>query len=97
MSKSELANIDSIILACTHYPLIKQEIAEYYKGKVEILDSAEIVAKHIAKQLGENKLIKTKLEAKHQFFVSDYTESFEKSAKHFFHEQVELKEVRLFG
>ena len=47
LSNKSLANIDSLILACTHYPLIYNEINNFYGGKVQLIDSADIVADFI--------------------------------------------------
>lgn len=90
-----LNNIDHLILACTHYPLIQNEINEYYKGKVNVIDSAKIVAHHIAESLMEENLLKETIDTEHHFYVSDYTKSFEKSARFFFKEEVKLEEVNL--
>src|ERR1700741_119263 len=38
LSDPILDGIESLILACTHYPLIRKEISSFYKDKVEILD-----------------------------------------------------------
>ena len=81
LSNKKLADIDHLILACTHYPLIHQEIKDYYKGKVTVIDSANIVAEHIAKQLETNNLLNNHAKTKHHFYVSNYTKSFEESAK----------------
>ena len=96
LSKKKLANIDHLILACTHYPLIQQEIKDYYKGSVNVIDSANIVAKYIAKQLKEDNLLNNGKLTEHRFYVSNYTQSFEKSAKLFFKENIKLEEVSLF-
>ena len=93
LSNKKLANIDHLILACTHYPLIHQEIKDYYNGKVTVIDSANIVAKYIAKQLEEDNLLNTRELTGHHFYVSNYTESFEKSARFFFQEEIQLKEI----
>ena len=93
LSNKKLANIDHLILACTHYPLIHQEIKDYYNGKVTVIDSANIVAKYIAKQLEEDDLLNTSELTEHHFYVSNYTESFEKSARFFFQEEIQLKEI----
>ena len=91
LSSPKLKNIDSLILACTHYPLIQAEIEEFYHEKVTIINSAAIVAQSVQKKLAELNLL-SKVEAKkHQFFVSDYTSSFEKSTKLFFGEKIHLK------
>lgn len=83
LSSPKLKKIDSLILACTHYPLIRPEIDSFYKGKVDIINTAEIVAGHVKNRLYELDLLNTEGGAKHQFYVSDYTASFENSTKLF--------------
>ncbi|MES3019633.1 MAG: glutamate racemase [Bacteroidota bacterium] len=90
LSSSKLKKIDSLILACTHYPLIKSEISSFYKGKVHIVNTAEIVAQHVKDRLSELKLLNDQPAKKHQFFVSDYTPSFAKSTRLFFGEKINL-------
>lgn len=90
LSSSKLKKIDSLILACTHYPLIKSEISSFYKGKVNIINTAEIVARHVKDRLAELKLLNDQPAKKHQFFVSDYTPSFAKSTSLFFGEKINL-------
>jgi glutamate racemase len=90
LSSPKLKKIDSLILACTHYPLIKQEITSFYGGKVEIINTAEIVAEYVKKRLTELKLLNNGPPKKHQFYVSDYTPSFAKSTRLFFGEKINL-------
>ena len=97
LSNKKLANIDHLILACTHYPLIHQEIKDYYKGKVTVIDSANIVAEYIAKQLKADNLLNDSAKTEHHFYVSNYTKSFEESAKFFFREDLKLEEVNLWA
>jgi glutamate racemase len=97
LSNPHLAHIEAIILACTHYPLIINEISSFYKGKVKIINSAEIVSKAVSDFLDAKKLAnKQKKESKHRFYVSDYTESFEEAAKIFFGGKIRLKEKNLW-
>lgn len=42
----DIKNIDSIILGCTHYPIIKKEIKEIYKD-IDLIDMGEVLAKKI--------------------------------------------------
>ena len=91
LSSSKLKKINSLILACTHYPLIKEEISAFYKGTVNIINTAEIVALHVKDRLSELKLLNVGPAKKHQFFVSDYTPSFEKSTRLFFGEKINLR------
>lgn len=90
-----LEGIDSLILACTHYPLIKNEIDEFYRQKISVLDSSEEVAESLRKYLVESNLL-NKAKPLHKFLVSDYTESFEASTKLFFGEVVHLEKHRLW-
>ena len=93
-----LKEIEGLILACTHYPLIKSEISEYYNGKVTILDSSEVVAQALQKYLEETNLLNPGHDKpKHQFMVSDYTASFEASTRLFFHEHVGLEKHPLWN
>jgi len=95
LERKELIDIDHLILGCTHYPLIEEEIKQYYKGKVELINSARIVSKHVKNALMEVNLLNddSHTTAKHQFHLSDYTSSFEQSAQHFFGEKISLLET----
>lgn len=97
LTDPELQSIDALILACTHYPLIKKEIGNFYKGALPILDSSEIVATALKQYLQEKGLLNDLPNPFHHFLVSDYTESFEASARLFFHEAVHLEKHQLWG
>ena len=96
LSKKSLANIKALILACTHYPLIKPEIESYYQNRVSIIDSAEIVAEDVKKKLIGKTAAPSKRRLKHRFYVSDFTGSFEKSTKIFFQNKPHLDEARIW-
>ena len=87
-----LEGIDKLILACTHYPLIHEVIRDFYPQEIDIIDSASQVALHIKDVLTDKQLLAHQSQ-KHRFYVSDYTLSFEKSAKFFFGEDIHLEEV----
>jgi len=91
-----LSQIDALILACTHYPLIRKEIEDFYQGKIQILDSAEVVAKALKDYLQEENLLKT-TSPTHSFMVSDYTDSFEAATRIFFREVVHLEKHPLWS
>ena len=97
LADPELRDIEALILACTHYPLIKREISEYYGQNMTILDSSEIVAQALKTYLSKERLFNTPNTANHQFLVSDFTESFESSARMFFHESVKLEKHSLWN
>ena len=91
-----LNGIEALILACTHYPLIKKEISQFYNGHMKILDSSEVVAEALQKHLAEKELLNTQQRTDDHFLVSDYTESFEQSARLFFHQSVQLEKHPLW-
>lgn len=96
LSDTSLNGIEALILGCTHYPLIKKQIAAYYNNTVSILDTSEIVANSLRAILDQHYLINEKGEGKRQFYVSDYTLSFEKSTNIFFGQQIQLDHYPLW-
>lgn len=94
---SGITQIDALVLGCTHYPLIKDELANFYSNDVDILDSSIITAEYLKKFLASNNLINDSNDrGNDQFFVSDLTDSFEHSAKLFFGEPVALEKYQLW-
>jgi glutamate racemase len=87
--------IQALVLACTHYPLIKKEILKYYEKRVEVIDTTEIVANAVKDSLVNQKLLNKTKKRKDHFYVSEFTESFEKTTKIFYGSQVEIEEVKL--
>jgi glutamate racemase len=91
LSSPKLKKIDALILACTHYPLIKDEISAYFNHKVDILNTAVIVAEDVKMKLHELGLSNVSDNSpKYQFFVSDKTSAFETSTKLFFGDKINL-------
>ena len=91
LSKPKLKNIESLILACTHYPLIEPEINKFYKNKIKIVDSPQIVANRVKEILATKNLLRKTPGKEHHFFVSDYTGSFEQTSRIFFREKIKLE------
>ncbi len=96
LSKDQLKNIEALILGCTHYPIIKQQISKYYDFSVQIIDSANTVAAHLKTILEERNIINPGQKGSHQFFVSDYTDYFSSIAKIFFEQDIALKKVNFW-
>jgi glutamate racemase len=95
LSDSTLSDVESLILGCTHYPLIKNEINEFYKGNVAIIDSSEIVALYLKNYLEMLRLANDTKTEEDKFYVSDYTQSFEAATQIFFNKKVRLELVNL--
>jgi glutamate racemase len=96
LANPTLTGIEGLILGCTHYPLIKKQIEDYYQGSVEVIDTSIIVAEAIKEILMEKDLLSTGVMGSRQFYVSDYTESFEQSTKQFFGEAIKLTQYPIW-
>jgi glutamate racemase len=97
LSRREISGIDSLILACTHYPIIKNQINKFYNFDVDIVDSANIVANSL-RILLENKKLKNSSDeqGKKKFYVSDLTRYFKLIARMFFEEEIELEKLNFW-
>jgi glutamate racemase len=77
------SRVDTIILGCTHYPLLKETIASYM-GKAVIIDSAKEVAQHARIILNQHNLLNSKTKkGRCEFYASDETNNFSELAKMF--------------
>jgi len=77
------AGIDTLILGCTHYPVLKPLIKKIMGPRVTLIDSAKQVAIEIKKILAADGMLKEKGKCRHKFFVSDNPEWFENLASTF--------------
>lgn len=85
--------IDVLLLACTHYPLLKEKIEEYLPVGVKLLSQGEIVAESLADYLQRHPELETlcSKSGARQFFTTDSTEDFDNHAAIFFGEPVQSK------
>jgi glutamate racemase len=97
LSDPSLAGIQALILGCTHYPIIKNQISKIFNFNVEVVDSARIVALFLKEILEKNNLLKSPGKVNDQFFISDYTPYFEKIAKMFFEGDINLKKADIWS
>jgi len=98
LRQDALADIDTLILGCTHYPIIQAEIEALLREQqrdVVVIDSAETVACALKEYLAQHHLLNENPE-NDRFFVSDLTPSFQKAARLFFGEQVVLEKYQLW-
>ena len=97
LEHEDLRGIDALLLACTHYPLIRREIDEFYDGKVAILDSTDLVSSEVKKILAAENLLNAKRSGPDSFYVSDFTSSFEETAKNFYGEDIHLEAKHIWS
>lgn len=79
-------NIDTLLLACTHYPLIQDKIEAYLPKSVKVVAQGDIVAGSLVDYLQRHTTLEQKLsrgESK-RFFTTDDTTEFDHHASRFF-------------
>ena len=75
------AGVDTLILGCTHYPLLKTMIGEFMGRKVTLVDPAKTAAHHLERMLSERGLkAAQEHEGQAHFYVSDVPDSFVQTA-----------------
>ncbi|MDD5021122.1 MAG: glutamate racemase [Endomicrobiaceae bacterium] len=88
--------IDTIILGCTHYPLLKKSIRQVIGEHINIVDSAVAVAYEVKKLLHEQNIENNSGKGKYIFYVSDCPEKFKKLGSNFFPQKIKnVKKVEI--
>ncbi|MBI2730808.1 MAG: glutamate racemase [Sphingobacteriales bacterium] len=89
--------IDTILLACTHYPLIQEKIKEYSPADMTILSQGEIVAISLVNYLQRHQEMEQQISKNGQqcFYTTDSTEDFDNHATLFYGTGVSSKHVDL--
>ena len=78
--------MDTLVLGCTHYPLLKPLLSKMLNNRVRLVDSALVCAEHVKKLLTEQGLLRlAKGKAKLEIFLTDLSEQFENLARRFLH------------
>lgn len=81
--------VDTLILGCTHYPILKPVIGEYVGMDVKLIDSGKETAIYASKLLKEKGLLNDSvLEGDCGFYVSDRTEDFTNTASIFLNSNI---------
>lgn len=93
----EDSKIDTLLLACTHYPLLSNKIKKYAPKHVRVLSQGEIVAKSLKDYLQRHPEI-DKYCSKNgslRFLTTDSTDDFDAHAKEFFGNKIQSKYIHL--
>ncbi len=91
----KMRKIDTLILGCTHYPIIKKLIGEKAGKRVKLVDPSEEVALEVEEFLRNNSSLRENLEpnGEPEICVSDITPNFERIAKLFLKRNIKLFKV----
>jgi len=103
--KRDLADIvrvgaDTLVLGCTHYPLLKPAIRRVYSDAFQLVDSATTTAHKVERMLDHSRLRADgsdgAAEPAHEVLVTAMPEHFHAVASNIFGEAVEAEEVRIW-
>ncbi len=89
--------IDTIVLGCTHYPLLIDKIKKYTPESINIITQGEYVARSLKDYLNRHKEIASRCikKGKCDFLTTESIEKFKESASIFLHEDVTVKSITL--
>ena len=77
LSELKEYRVDSLVLGCTHYPLLSNPIKRYMGEKVTLINPAYETAKELKNILGENNMLCTEDKMPlYKFYVSDGVDKF---------------------
>ena len=89
--------VDTLVLGCTHYPLLKRVIGETIGRSVRLIDSAEETAVDTRRMLDAHGLSTAANEGTYRFVASDDPAQFLQLGQRFFGDALERVEIRTFG
>jgi glutamate racemase len=90
-------DIDALLLACTHYPLLKEKIEKYLPANVTLLSQGDIVADSLKDYLFRHPEMEKRIwkDGRRTFYTTDSPEDFNNKATIFFGASVQSKHVDL--
>ena len=90
-------DIDTIVLGCTHYPLLLDKIRRFTPEGINIITQGEYVAASLKDYLSRHDEIATRCtrNSKCEFLTTESVEKFKESASIFLHEDVEVRSITL--
>ncbi|HJU46067.1 MAG TPA: glutamate racemase [Chitinophagaceae bacterium] len=90
-------DIDAILLACTHYPLLIDKIKKHLPAGINIITQGEIVARSLADYLHRHPEISSKCSKNggREFYTTDSTEDFDSHGSQFFGQKVVSRHLNI--
>lgn len=94
---SNTAKIDTVLLACTHYPLLKDKIQQFLPAGVSVISQGDIVAASLAEYLERHPELEHTItrNGERSFYTTDSTADFDNHASVFFGQPVHSRHVDL--
>lgn len=90
-------DIDTLLLACTHYPLLQEKIKKFLPESVQVIAQGEIVARSLQDYLHRHPEIENRItkNGERLFYTTDSAEDFNTNATIFFGSAVKSKHLEL--
>jgi glutamate racemase len=95
LSHETMQGIDALILGCTHYPLVQNEVSSFYGNSIPVINPAAVVVEQLKNQLAINGLLKHDNDSHRRFYVSDDPTFLNQNTQLFFPEPISLEYYRL--
>lgn len=87
--------IDTIILACTHYPLLIDKIKEHTPQHIQLISQGTYVAESLKDYLYRHPEIETSKEGIVRYYTTDSVEEFKAFATSYFQEEINVEKIKL--
>lgn len=89
--------IDTVILGCTHYPILMPKILKHIQPGVRIVPQSEYVAESLQAYLMRHPNINRKItqNGRCQYYTTENPDKFKESAQIFLHEKINVKHIDL--
>lgn len=89
------AQVDTLILGCTHYPVLSEAISEYLGDGVELINAGTAVSEAVKNYLRDNSMLSSKEKpGNHSFYVSDKPDSFRVQASVLLEREIDENKVK---
>lgn len=88
LSSLPQSGIDTLVLGCTHYPLLRSVISDAVENQLSLVDSAEATAEEVAAQLRGRELLAGDAAVEHRYWVTDAPQLFTRVGSHFLGERI---------
>lgn len=94
---SKNPNIDSILLGCTHYPILEKKIREFLPSHIQIINQGKIVAQSFIHYLKHHPEIEQTLIKQHKrtFYTTENATIFNTMGSAFFGKQIKANHIKL--
>ncbi len=94
---TQSSHMDTVLLGCTHYPLLMDKLRAYFPASIQLIPQGDIVAERLADYLVRHPEIESRCSKKGEvsFFTTDSPEDFDRHAGIFYGEGIHSEEVFL--